>query len=91
MTLRVEKRTRIILEHDEGNHIESVESVSRTCRVTGGIVVRGLHFVKFSRMMSRRREEAHWVPLDETLASYHVDIRGASRVLKGDLLRECIS
>ncbi len=91
MTLKVEKRSRIILEHDEGNHIESVESVSGTCLATGGVAVRGLHFVKFSRMMSCRREEAQWVPLDETLASYHVDIRGSSRVLKGDLLRECIA
>lgn len=91
MTLKVEKRSRIILEHDEGNHMESVESVSGTYLTTVGVAVRGLRFVKFSRMLSRRREEAQWVPLDETLARYHVDIRGSSRVLKSDLFGESIS
>jgi len=91
MTLKVERRNTIVLEYDNGNHIKSVESVSGVCLEAGGNVVRSLPFIKFSRMLSRRGEEipeAQWIPLDETLASYRVDIRGTSRVIKGDLLRE---
>jgi len=94
MTLKVERRNKVVFEYDNGNHIMSVESVSGVCLEAGRNVVSGLPFIKFSRMLSRRGEEIHeaqWVPLDETLASYRVDNRGTSRVIKGDLLRECVS
>jgi hypothetical protein len=94
MILKMEKTNTLTLEHDSGMSAKQMESLSGTFRNVNGDTVRGTHFMKFTRTFSRREEEtrdAHWIPLEKTLESYHVAIRGTSRVLKGDLLRGCLS
>ena len=94
MIVKIEKRNKLTLEYEKGKPLQSIESLSETCLEVTGDVIPGLDFMKFTPMPACRAgaiPEAHWIPLDETLARYRIAIRGPSKVLKGDLLRECVS
>lgn len=90
MGLKMEKAKTLTLVNDRGMSLQSMESLSGTFMKVNGDGVRGTRFAKFTRTFSRREEEtrdSHWIPMDETLESYRIAIRGTSRVLKGGLLQ----
>ena len=94
MILKIEKRNKLTLEYEKGKPLRSIESLPETCLQITGDVIPGLDFIKFTPISAAREgaiREAHWIPLDETLVRYRIAIRGPSKVLKGDLRRECVS
>ena len=94
MIVKIEKRNKLMLKYEKGKPPQSIGSLLETCLEITGNVVPGLDFMKFTPMQACRGgaiREAHWIPMDETLARYRIAIRGPSKVLKGDLLRECVS
>jgi hypothetical protein len=94
MVLEMGKTNTLTLEHNREMSSKSTEFLSGIFMKVNGSAVRDTRFAKFTRTFSRREEEirhSHWIPLEKTLDSYHVAIRGSSRVLKGDLLKGCPS
>ena len=94
MIVKIEKRNKLMLKYEKGKPPQSIESLLETCLEITGNVVPGLDFMKFTPTQACREgaiREAHWIPLDERLVKYRIAIRGPSKVLKGDLLRECVS